>query len=66
MSEAVEVKRGDGDPARVARAGDADAAATAPLREVEVQLYAKRQEIYPRQRIGDSLGVFQKWRWGLV
>jgi cytochrome c oxidase accessory protein FixG len=66
MSEAVEVKRGDGGPARVAQAGDAAGAATAPLREVEVQLYAKRQEIYPRQRIGDSLGVFQKWRWGLV
>jgi cytochrome c oxidase accessory protein FixG len=40
-------------------------AAAAP-REVEVLLYAKRHEIYPRQRIGDSLGVFQKWRWAAV
>jgi polyferredoxin len=64
MSEAVEVKRGDGSTARVAQA--TEAAGAAPLREVEVQLYAKRQEIYPRQRIGDSLGVFQKWRWSLV
>ncbi len=35
-------------------------------REIEIQLYAKREEIYPRQRIGDSLGVFQKWRWATV
>jgi cytochrome c oxidase accessory protein FixG len=34
---------------------------------VEVEkLYAKRQEIYPRSRIGDRLGLFQKWRWALV
>ncbi len=29
-------------------------------------MYAKRREIYPRARIGDSLGVFQKWRWAAV
>ena len=33
--------------------------------EVE-KLYAKRQEIYPRAKIGDKLGFFQKWRWALV
>ena len=64
MSEAVDVKRGDGVTARVPPA--TDTAGAAPLREVEVQLYAKRQEIYPRQRIGDSLGRFQTWRWVLV
>jgi cytochrome c oxidase accessory protein FixG len=38
----------------------------APVREVEVRLFAKREEIYPRQRIGDTLGVFQRWRWAMV
>jgi cytochrome c oxidase accessory protein FixG len=37
----------------------------APAVEIE-KLYAKRQEIYPRSRIGDRLGFFQKWRWALV
>ena len=64
MSETVEVKRSDGESARVAPA--AAAAGAAPAREVEVKLYAKRAEIYPRQRIGDSLGRFQAWRWLLV
>jgi cytochrome c oxidase accessory protein FixG len=44
-------------------------AAPAPkggVQEVEIVLYAKREEIYPRQKIGDSLGLFQKWRWALV
>ncbi|MFM2446176.1 MAG: cytochrome c oxidase accessory protein CcoG, partial [Pseudomonadota bacterium] len=36
------------------------------VQEVEVVLYAKRKEIYPRQKIGDSLGIFQKWRWAFV
>jgi cytochrome c oxidase accessory protein FixG len=31
-----------------------------------LRLYEKRQEIYPRARIGDSLGWFQKWRWALI
>jgi len=66
MNEAVEVKRSDGPAARVAQAGDAAGGPEAPLREVEIQLYAKRKEIYPRQRIGDTLGRFQKWRWLLV
>ena len=39
--------------------------ADAQAGEVE-KLYAKRQEIYPRARIGDSLGFFQKWRWAFV
>jgi cytochrome c oxidase accessory protein FixG len=29
-------------------------------------LYAKRREIYPRAKIGDSLAFFQKWRWAAV
>jgi len=66
MDEAVDVKRSDGPVARVAQAGEAADQATEPLREVEIQLYAKRKEIYPRQRIGDTLGRFQKWRWLLV
>jgi cytochrome c oxidase accessory protein FixG len=61
MSETVEVKRGEDPPARVAQTGAAE-----PPREVEITLFAKRQEIYPRQRIGDSLGRFQAWRWLLV
>ncbi|MGE5665702.1 MAG: hypothetical protein ACM3ZD_03635, partial [Betaproteobacteria bacterium] len=36
------------------------------VQEVEIVLYAKRKEIYPRQKIGDSLGLFQKWRWAFV
>jgi cytochrome c oxidase accessory protein FixG len=63
MAETVEAKRDANGPARGASEGGASAAAP---REVEVQLYVKREEIYPRQRIGDSLGRFQKWRWGLV
>ena len=63
MSEAVEVKRSDGPAARVAPAGEVAGEPAAPLREIEIQLYAKRKEIYPRQRIGDALGLFQKWRW---
>jgi cytochrome c oxidase accessory protein FixG len=35
-------------------------------REVVESLYEKRKEIYPRQKIGDRLAYFQKWRWALV
>jgi cytochrome c oxidase accessory protein FixG len=63
MSGTTELKR---DAMISERAMAAQAPAAAPLREVEVQLYAKREEIYPRQRIGDSLGRFQAWRWLLV
>jgi cytochrome c oxidase accessory protein FixG len=59
MTEAVEVKRSTAPAAPPAHAAE-------PLREVEVPFYARRQEIYPRQRIGDTLGVFQKWRWATV
>jgi len=38
----------------------------APVREVVESLYEKRKEIYPRQKIGDKLAYFQKWRWALV
>jgi hypothetical protein len=54
MDKAVEAKRTD------------KRAAPAAAREVEVAFYAKREEIYPRQRIGDSLGRFQRWRWAMV
>lgn len=40
-------------------------AAEQPLEFVE-SLYAKRKEIYPRSRIGDSLAPFQRWRWAMV
>jgi cytochrome c oxidase accessory protein FixG len=61
MDDAVEVTR----EAAPAPLGSPPAPAAAP-REVEIQLYAKREEIYPRQKIGDSLGIFQKWRWAAV
>jgi cytochrome c oxidase accessory protein FixG len=60
MDNAVEVKR-DASPPPVATS-----ATQAEPREVELQLYARREEIYPRQRIGDSLALFQKWRWAAV
>jgi len=48
----------------------ASGAAVIPIQPVDDDvvetLYAKRQEIYPRARIGDKLGLFQKWRWALV
>ena len=59
MDKAVEAKR-------AGAATPAPAAAGSGLREVEIRLYAKRAEIYPRHRIGDSLGYFQKWSWALV
>src|SRR5512146_3236356 len=58
MDNAVEVKR---DPPPLPAAGKA--APAAEPREIEIQLYARREEIYPRQRVGESLGFFQKWRW---
>jgi cytochrome c oxidase accessory protein FixG len=61
MEQAVEVKRG-----KTAAAGAPAGAEAGAPREVEVKLYAKRQEIYPRHRIGDSLGYFQKWSWAVV
>jgi cytochrome c oxidase accessory protein FixG len=52
------------DPAADERPGAA-AAAGAP-REVVISLYAKREPIYPRARIGKHLGAFARWRWSLV
>ena len=60
MDNAVEVKREAPPPAAV------KPATAAVAREIEIQLYARREEIYPRQKIGDSLGTFQKWRWAAV
>jgi cytochrome c oxidase accessory protein FixG len=34
--------------------------------EIVVHLYEKPPEIYPRARVGASLGRFQRWRWSLV
>ncbi|HXF46739.1 MAG TPA: cytochrome c oxidase accessory protein CcoG, partial [Burkholderiaceae bacterium] len=45
----------------------APAASAAPGgAEIVESLYSKRVEIYPRAKIGDSLGWFQKWRWAMV
>jgi cytochrome c oxidase accessory protein FixG len=35
-------------------------------REVVLSLYEKPREIYPRARVGTSMGWFQRWRWALV
>jgi cytochrome c oxidase accessory protein FixG len=44
-----------------------EASASAAKQADAVQsLYARRVEIYPRARIGDSLAWFQKWRWATV
>ena len=48
-----------------APAGREDGAPAAP-REVVIPLYAKREQIYPRARIGKHLGTFARWRWALV
>jgi cytochrome c oxidase accessory protein FixG len=61
MTDAVEIRA---DAAKSKSAPAVPAAGVA--REVEIQLYARREEIYPRQKIGDSLGLFQKWRWATV
>ena len=34
--------------------------------EIVIQLYEKAPDIYPRARVGSSLGRFQRWRWALV
>ncbi len=62
MDNAVEVKRDAPPPP----AAGTKAAPAAEPREIEIQLYARREEIYPRQRVGESLGFFQKWRWAAV
>ncbi|MEF9995506.1 MAG: cytochrome c oxidase accessory protein CcoG [Burkholderiaceae bacterium] len=57
--ETIEAKRGQDQAASAPKA-------PAAVQEVEIALYAKRKEIYPRQKIGDSIAFFQKWRWALV
>jgi cytochrome c oxidase accessory protein FixG len=49
-----------------ASASQAPATAPAAPREAVISLYEKRQEIYPRARVGDHLGRFARWRWALV
>ncbi len=58
--ETIEAKR------RQEPAASADKPSVAAVQEVEIALYTKRKEIYPRQKIGESLALFQKWRWALV
>ncbi len=44
-------------------------AVTAPpggTHELVISLYEKRQQIYPRARVGPSLGQFARWRWVMV
>ena len=43
-------------------------ASTSAARQADAveSLYAKRVEIYPRQKIGSGLAWFQKWRWAAV
>jgi cytochrome c oxidase accessory protein FixG len=43
----------------------AGSGAQAPA-EVIVRLYEKEPDIYPRSRVGPTLGRFQRWRWVLV
>jgi cytochrome c oxidase accessory protein FixG len=61
MSSVVEKKRTD-------EAAGKRGAQVIPIQSTDAVelMYAKRQEIYPRSRIGDSLGLFQKWRWAFV
>jgi cytochrome c oxidase accessory protein FixG len=56
----------EADPGATALAPDPAPDGTAAPREVVISLYEKRHEIYPRARVGDHLGRFQRWRWGLV
>ncbi|HTN48995.1 MAG TPA: cytochrome c oxidase accessory protein CcoG [Burkholderiaceae bacterium] len=60
MQDAIELRR------TLDEAAAASAPSAAAPREIEIQLYARREEIYPRQKIGDSLGSFRKWRWATV
>jgi len=75
-SPAAQRDGGPASPGTEARAAQAQPRAQAPGKVIPIQplaaadelepMYAKRQEIYPRSRIGNSLGKFQKWRWALV
>ncbi len=52
--------------ARRSAAGAAVIPIQPAMEDAVESLYAKRKEIYPRAKIGDTLGVFQRWRWALV
>jgi cytochrome c oxidase accessory protein FixG len=45
---------------------EASAAGGGGPTEVVISLYEKAPEIYPRARVGTSLGYFQRWRWVFV
>jgi cytochrome c oxidase accessory protein FixG len=47
-------------------AGAAAGGASPAGAEVVISLYQKAPDIYPRARVGKSLGYFQKWRWTFV
>jgi cytochrome c oxidase accessory protein FixG len=79
MKEAVQARprtaEPDGSARRASATAPAPSAASSPKAappapaggtEIIESLYAKRIEIYPRAKIGDSLGWFQKWRWAMV
>jgi cytochrome c oxidase accessory protein FixG len=57
--------RGAARPAREQAEAGAAGGGRAPV-EVVVSLYEKAPEIYPRARVGPSLGYFQRWRWAFV
>jgi cytochrome c oxidase accessory protein FixG len=58
------------DPRRQRVAGPADAPGASggrsPPTEVVISLYEKAPQIYPRARVGQSLGRYQRWRWIFV
>ena len=62
MDSVVEAKR------KQPASGIAAEAEAPEARRIEIveSLYEKRREIYPRAKIGDSLGWFQKWRWAMI
>ncbi|MCS7101455.1 MAG: cytochrome c oxidase accessory protein CcoG [Burkholderiaceae bacterium] len=53
-------------PPPTSAAAPPPANAAAGGKEIVEEFYVKRVEIYPRAKVGDSLGFFQKWRWAMV
>ena len=49
-----------------AEASQAGGGSARPGDEIVVHLYEKPPEIYPRARVGPTLGRFQRWRWAMV
>jgi cytochrome c oxidase accessory protein FixG len=55
------MRRAPGESGRSGSGGGAPGPA-----EVVIHLYEKAPEIYPRARVGPTLGRFQRWRWVMV